>query len=196
MRIVHRLVGIGLGVSLLVSGWFMSSMILADLRAGWILVPGLITWFGVGLKLGHDLTRRQFRGSEAIRQNSEETLPAFLTLTTARRNPLEQVPMRLTVTIWQGERRLTMLLTGRHWTIGSDPGCDLSLQGVGVDPLHARLSLVGNEVMVTDLESIGGTFLGTLARRLNPGTPEIVAEDEPLFIGPEFRLALLLDVNA
>ncbi|NCC34803.1 MAG: FHA domain-containing protein, partial [Chloroflexia bacterium] len=193
MRIVHWLVGIGLAVSLLVSGWFMSSMILADLRTGWILVPSVITWFGVGLKLGRDLPRRQPRGSEGIRQQSVETQPAFLTLTTARLNPLEQAPMRLTVTIWQGERRITTVLNGRHWTIGSDPDCDLCLQGVGVDPLHARLSLVGNEVMLTDLESSGGTFLGTLARRLNPGAPEIVAEDEPLFIGPEFRLALLLD---
>lgn len=195
MRIVHWLVGIGLGVSLLISGWLMITMILADLRTGWILVPGLITWFGVGLKLGRDLTRRQSRGSEKVRQNIVETQPAFLTLTTARLNPLEQAPMRLTVTIWQGERRIATILNGRHWTIGSDPDCDLCLQGVGVDPLHARLSLVGNEVMLTDLESTGGTFLGTLAQRLNPGAPEIVAEDDPVFIGPAFRLTLMLDAD-
>lgn len=106
--------------------------------------------------------------------------------TTARRAAPSASALRLRAVLWDERRRVVFPLEGRHWTIGSDSGCDLCLPGEGLAPLHARLSLAGDQLRLTDLESPGGTLLG--GRPLAPGVPAALALGETAVLGPAVRL--------
>ncbi|MCA9979634.1 MAG: protein kinase [Anaerolineales bacterium] len=74
----------------------------------------------------------------------------------------EGVPTRLMI-------RETPLLLGRV------PGCDMVLNNPRISKRHCRIERVNGQILVTDLNSTNGTFLG--AQRLEPDTPTVWADD-------------------
>jgi len=53
------------------------------------------------------------------------------------------------------------LLEGPHQTIGRAPECDIALNDDGVSRLHATVRRVGGRVMIEDLNSRNGTYVGS-----------------------------------
>lgn len=49
---------------------------------------------------------------------------------------------------------------GRDFVLGSDAGCDLTLKGEGICPWHCLVSHVPMALMVVDLKSASGTYVG------------------------------------
>ncbi len=115
---------------------------------------------------------------------------AAAAITTARRATGGAGATGLRAVVWDGRRRRLIPLAGRHWTIGSDLGCTIVVHGEGVAPLHARLSVAGDGLTVTDLESTSGTLIGPLGRPLTPGVPVPVAEGEVVQLGLTVKLML------
>lgn len=113
-------------------------------------------------------------------------------LTTARRAAGPRTASRLSVVLWDGRERRVYPLTQRHCTLGRDPGCDISIASEWVSGLHARISLVGERVEITDLESTNGTMIGDQGRSLVAGVPELLPVGELVLIGPEIRLSVQL----
>lgn len=76
------------------------------------------------------------------------------------------------------------LTNGEH-IIGRDPGLTIRLESPRISRQHARVTVNGSEVVIEDLESKNGTFVGTerihAATRLSPG--------DEIHIGP-IRLVL------
>jgi len=52
------------------------------------------------------------------------------------------------------------------YLLGSDPSCHLQIQADGVERMHARLSFLGHRLIIEDLESQGGVFIGGLRTSL------------------------------
>jgi FHA domain len=69
--------------------------------------------------------------------------------------------MWLRVVTGEGAGRLVEI-TGPRYVVGSDPSCDLVLQGRGVSPRHAAFEeQVGGRFTLVDLDSARGTFVST-----------------------------------
>lgn len=115
---------------------------------------------------------------------------AALEVTTARRITVAEAAPQLSVVVWDGHERRSFPLVGRHCTLGRDAGCDLRIASEWVSGLHARISVVGEGLTITDLESTSGTFLGDHGRCLPAGTPAPLALGEVVLIGPEVRLTV------
>lgn len=120
--------------------------------------------------------------------DTQARLLAAAAITTARRSAGALGPAGLRAIVWDGRRRWALALEGRHWTVGSDPGCTIVVAGDGVAPLHARLSVAGEGLTITDLESGGGTRIGALGGALEPGAPTPLPEGELVLVGRAVRL--------
>ncbi len=78
------------------------------------------------------------------------------------------------------------------YTMGRDPGNQLSIEGAGVSRQHAQLSLSGEALVVEDLGSSNGTYVNgerlTAARRLAPGDRVTLGQNIELMVeGPAAR---------
>ena len=91
---------------------------------------------------------------------------------------------------WSGERRIVYELRGRQCVIGRDPGCDLQIDDPGVAGLHARVSLAGRQVTLTDLDSPGGTSLSAGGPPLTAHQPAALRDGDEFWLGREVRVAL------
>lgn len=56
-------------------------------------------------------------------------------------------------------RKLVFPLIKVKTTIGRDPGCDIVLDDQDVSRKHARLYMMGNQVKITDEDSVNGTYV-------------------------------------
>ncbi len=65
--------------------------------------------------------------------------------------------------------------------IGRIPGCDMVLNNTRVSKRHCRIERMGNSILVTDLGSTNGTYLGD--QRLPANTPIEWHGDIPLRVG-------------
>jgi hypothetical protein len=109
-------------------------------------------------------------------------------ITTARRPLASPAPDPLRAIIWDGRSRRIVALHGRQWSLGADPGCDLCVADAGLAPLHARLSLIGEQIEVTALEAaVFHTGLGC-ALTTDQATP--LGEGEALLLGAAVRLTI------
>lgn len=126
--------------------------------------------------------------SQAPPATTEARLLAASAITTARRAWAPAAIGGLRAVLWDSRGRRAVALEGRHWTIGSDPGCALRAEGEGIAPLHARLSSTGDGLTITDLEGAGGTRIGLVERVLAPGMPTPLAEGELVVLGRSLRL--------
>ena len=157
-------------------------------------LPGLAAMGGlVAASLGAALLRARARRLAATRAapapvGAEARRLAPDATPTARRAGGPVGPAGLRAVLWDGERRRVVALEGRHWTVGSDPGCAIVAAGEGVVPLHARLSAAGDGLTITGLASAGDTRLGALGRLLAPGAPAPLAEGELVLLGQSTRL--------
>lgn len=144
----------------------------------------------LGGALGTWWQRRRLPGPRVapLAASTTARLLAAAAITTARRASGPVGPAGLRAVLLDGRERRSVALEGRHWTIGSDPGCAIVVAGAGVAPLHARLSLAGDGLTITDLESAGGTRLGALGPRLAPGEAAALAEGELVLLGESCRL--------
>ncbi len=87
-------------------------------------------------------------------------------------------------------------------TVGSSPTCDIVLQGPGVGPNHLTLSFQGNQLVATDLGTVGGSSHAGVP--MQPGVPMPVQLQQPLYAGqtqvplnhPSIGLLLLLQGSA
>jgi pSer/pThr/pTyr-binding forkhead associated (FHA) protein len=89
--------------------------------------------------------------------------------------------------VWDGRERRVWPVRSRQITVGRDPGCDVCIASSWVSGLHARLSLIGDQVEITDMESTNGTLVGDPGRRLTPGAPELLEPGEIVRVGPQVR---------
>jgi hypothetical protein len=157
--------------------------------------PGLALWLTAGalaaLGLGYDLRRRQrAAGLGAGREPDTARYRSPLELTTARRRTASGEQPELCAVVWDGRERRVHSLQVRQSTVGRDAGCAIQIESEWVSGLHARLSLIGEGVEITDLESTNGTFVGEPGRQLEPGVPAVLGLGEVVRIGPEVRLAV------
>ena len=60
--------------------------------------------------------------------------------------------------------------------LGRVPGCDMVLNNPRISKRHCRIERVKGQIMVTDLNSTNGTFIGL--QRLAPDTPTVWLDDE------------------
>lgn len=92
--------------------------------------------------------------------------------------------------VYADERRAVHELRGRQCVIGRDPGCDVPVDGPLVSALHARITLGGGRVTLTDLDSAGGTSLTPGGPPLTPHQPAEIRDGDEFWVGPEVRVAL------
>jgi hypothetical protein len=78
-------------------------------------------------------------------------------------------------------------LTEGEATVGRAPGCAVLLDDPTVSSLHARLTQVGDQVVIDDLGSRNGTLLN--GRRLK--APTAISAGDRLGIGPNVELEVL-----
>jgi hypothetical protein len=145
----------------------------------------------VGLGLGALAMRESGAGRQEAgcgRQGAPHGADGPTERGTRQLDGLPQPSYRLVV--WAGERRLAHELRERQCVIGRDPGCDLQIAMPSVAELHARLSLAGGRVTLTDLGSGGGTTLGPGGPRLPAHQPTEIQEGDEIWVGPEVRIAL------
>lgn len=88
------------------------------------------------------------------------------------------------VTWWQGDDERMQSFTDA-FTIGRDPGCDVTIDDSSVSRTHARVSPVGGQWHVEDLDSGNGTFLDTLRVR-----EAVLPMNSTLQVGDTFKLRL------
>ncbi|RRR76356.1 MAG: hypothetical protein EI684_03150 [Candidatus Viridilinea halotolerans] len=116
-------------------------------------------------------------------------LPASpVEITTAKRQVPVATHTPLRAIIWDGQRRHRIALHGRQWSIGAAPGCNLCFPEAGLAPLHARLSLVGDQIEVTALEP--GVFHTGLGSPLSLDLATPLGEGEALLFGASLRLTV------
>lgn len=96
----------------------------------------------------------------------------------------------LEVVVWDGRERRVWPVRSRQITVGRDPGCDVCIPSSWVSGLHARLSLIGDRMEITDMESTNGTLVGEPGRRLTPGVPEPLEAGEIVRVGPQVRFCV------
>ncbi|MCS6882003.1 MAG: FHA domain-containing protein [Oscillochloridaceae bacterium] len=102
----------------------------------------------------------------------------------------------LEVVVWDGRERRVWPVRSRQITVGRDPGCDVCIPSSWVSGLHARLSLIGDRVEITDMESTNGTLVGEPGRRLTPGVPEPLEAGEIVRVGPQVRFCVQVAASA
>lgn len=88
------------------------------------------------------------------------------------------------VTWWQDDAEQTRTFT-EPFTIGRDPGCDIAIEDTSISRAHARLSPVGGQWHVEDLDSGNGTFLDSL--RVHEA---VLPMNATLQLGDVFKLRL------
>ena len=77
-------------------------------------------------------------------------------------SPSAVAPLRATAVVVRGPNRGESLgLRGAPIRVGSGSGCDLQLTDDAVSAAHVALSLQGANVLVRDLDSTNGTFVGS-----------------------------------
>ncbi len=113
-------------------------------------------------------------------------LRAAAAITTARRAATPPVGLRLRAVVWEGKRRKQLALEGRHWTIGRDPGCAICVEGEGIAPLHARVSLAGGKL---ELAYLGGAG----SPGASGGSPAPLELGEVALLSPTLRLMFELE---
>jgi len=74
------------------------------------------------------------------------------------------------------------LLPGEFFTVGSDPGCEVPVEGEGVGPRHAQVRREGEAFVLLDFRSAGGTFVGD--ERLAPGKGRPLRDGDAVRVGP------------
>jgi hypothetical protein len=97
---------------------------------------------------------------------------------------------RYRLIIWDGDRRTGHELRERQCVIGRDPGCDLPIDNRWLSALHARLTISGEQISLTDLDSSNGTTLGSGGPRLAAHQPATLHEGDEIWLGPEVRAVL------
>ncbi|MFQ3663241.1 MAG: FHA domain-containing protein, partial [Chloroflexaceae bacterium] len=162
------------------------------------LVP--LWWFGVGavpvIVGAVALARRRHARSEAAERPTSGTrrYRAPGAVTTARR-ATGTLPA-LEVVVWDGRDRRVWPVRSRQITVGRDPGCDVCIASSWISGLHARLTLIGDQVEITDLESTNGTLVGDPGRPLTPGVPETLEPGEIVRVGPQVRFCVQIAAPA
>lgn len=78
----------------------------------------------------------------------------------AQENPAGKIPMKLEVFSGNCLTKATLLYLGETFTIGSGSTCDLIFTGADIAQVHARLIMHNNMIVIEDLSSLGGTYLG------------------------------------
>lgn len=150
----------------------------------WPLALILAASIGAGWAAAHIRPRRPPPATTA--SAAQTVAPAEIT--TVRRPLTPSEPGRLRAVIWDGRSRRVFALHGRQWSLGADAGCDLWVADAGLAPLHARLSLVGEQIEVTALEDrTFHTGLGC-ALTIDQATP--LGEGEALLLGASVRLTI------
>ena len=87
----------------------------------------------------------------------------------------------LSITLPDGQVRQASLQARQTLSVGRTDENDLHLPDNKVSRHHARIAFDGRDLVVTDLHSTNGTFLGDT--KLLPGIPEPWSLDQPLCIG-------------
>lgn len=77
-------------------------------------------------------------------------------------------------------------LSKEEITLGRDPGCDIFLDDITVSRRHAKITLIENQVSVTDAESLNGTYVNQ--ERIEG--PTTLQSDDELQVG-KFKLLFL-----
>lgn len=84
-----------------------------------------------------------------------------------------------------GAERQRLAPSTRAWIVGRNG--QIVIDGEGVSRQHARLELDGDQVLVTDLGSMNGTFIGD--RRLSPNVPTPLAQGANVRFGERVVLS-------
>ena len=156
------------------------------LNVALVLVAG-----GVGAGVMARRSRRNALATQPLPLDTPTArLLAAAAITTARRATTPSVGPHLRAVVWDGRRRRVFPLAGRHWTVGRDPECTLCVEGEGIAPLHARISLAGGKLELADLGGTGNTRRGEHGQPLALGVPEPLAVGEVVLLGPTLRLTL------
>lgn len=72
-------------------------------------------------------------------------------------------PMPLALTLQSGDRRRIEVADGQRLIVGRAPDCDVRLDDQSVSRQHCALERTGEALMVTDLDSVNGTFVNECA---------------------------------
>lgn len=89
----------------------------------------------------------------------------------------EQIDFRVTPVVKLGR-------FDTHVGDGNDYTLDLTAYGAlerGVSRRHCQLTLVNNQLVITDLDSTNGTFIN--GKRLEPHHPHVLKKGEPIALG-------------
>ena len=86
-------------------------------------------------------------------------------------------PLAVCWVTWQTQR--TLLKPGEN-VLGRDPSVDICIEAVGVSRRHAMIVVAGEEVILSDLASKNGTFVGD--RRLT--APAVLTDGVEIRLGP------------
>ncbi len=162
--------------------------------------PAPLWWFGVGavpvIAGAVALVRRRHARPAAAERPTSGTrrYRAPGAVTTARR-ATGTLPA-LEVVVWDGRERRVWPVRSRQITVGRDPGCDVCIASSWISGLHARLTLIGDQVEITDLESTNGTLVGDPGRPLTPGVPEPLEPGEIVRVGPQVRFCVQIAAPA
>ncbi len=163
--------------------------------------PFPVWWMGLGalpLVVGGMVVIRRRRSHFGAPERSADSTRRYRApgaVTTARRVTGGALPA-LEVVVWDGRERRVWPVRSRQITVGRDPGCDVCIASSWVSGLHARLSLIGDQVEITDMESTNGTLVGDPGRRLTPGAPEPLEPGEIVRVGPQVRFCVQIATPA
>lgn len=178
----HRLTVSGCGapatLDFAVPGVALPSAMGTVLAVGFVAALGLAWW------------RARRPGAAMVARSETARRKQAVDVTTARRASGQHPGQDLRVIVWDGARRGVYPLARRQSLVGRDPACEISIDSEWVSGLHARLTRVGDQLEITDLESTNGTFIGEEARPLRPGVPEPLAPGVPVLLGRTVRLEL------
>lgn len=162
--------------------------------------PFPVWWVGLGalpLVVGAMVVIRRRRSRSDAPERSPDSTRRYRApgaVTTARR--VTGALPALEVVVWDGRERRVWPVRSRQITVGRDPGCDVCIASSWVSGLHARLSLIGDRLEITDMESTNGTLVGDPGRRLTPGTPEPIEPGEIVRVGPQVRFCVQIAAPA
>jgi serine/threonine protein kinase/formylglycine-generating enzyme required for sulfatase activity len=83
--------------------------------------------------------------------------------------------------VMDDKRQTQTISLKASFTIGRQPGNDLTLDDNKISRKHVQIEFDGNNYKVTDLNSSNGTYLGPT--KLLPGMPQVWSPDQPLRVG-------------
>jgi hypothetical protein len=108
-----------------------------------------------------------------LKKKSEEPETASTASPAARQGAGTGIPMKLEVLSGNCLTTATTLYLSGELYIGSGPGCDITFADPMVAPHHARIAKKDNAIVLEDMNSPTGTFLGGMriqgANRLRSG---------------------------